>query len=71
MASEECKLTPAQIEHLRRLYAEFVRAQETLNDFAAYLLREYSLDPSEGWQLSPELDRFIKLEPNPTEPQDA
>ena len=53
------QLTAAQSEHLRRLYLAFEQAQTHLNDFVTYLMAEHGVTSAEGWQLAPDLDRFV------------
>jgi len=55
----ERELTPAQSEHLRRLYLAFEQAQTHLNDFVTYLMAEHGVTSAEGWQLAPDLARFV------------
>ena len=54
-------LTPAQSDHIRRLYATFEQAQRELNDFASYLMAEHGIGNPEEWQLSRDLTRFEKM----------
>jgi hypothetical protein len=57
---KERELSPAQAEHLRRLYLTFEQAQKQLNDFVQYLLDEHELEQQDGWQLAPDLARFVR-----------
>jgi hypothetical protein len=68
-APDERRLTPAQAEHLQRLYAVFEQAQKQLNDFAAYLLREHGIEAEPGWVLAPDLTRFVRTAPSEPEAQ--
>lgn len=60
-ATEERALTEAQADHLRRLYLAFEQAQTQLNDFVTYLMAEHDLAGSDGWQLTPDLTRFVRV----------
>ena len=62
--SEERLLTPAQSQHLKRLYLAFEQAQKELNDFASYLLAEHGVEDPEQWQLSRDLERLVPVEPD-------
>ena len=58
-STAERRLTPAQSEHLSRLYLAFEQAQTHLNDFVTYLMAEHGVTSAEGWQLAPDLARFV------------
>jgi len=67
---DERVLTPAQADHIGRLYMAFQQAQRELNDFAAYLMAEHGIENPDEWQLSRDMTRFVRVAPQAEESED-